>query len=197
MKRTGSHSQPQQQSNYHCYVQQRIRSGTSDPPGARRGCHRLSTPVSSRVLYPLNTAQPTYDGSGKANFSTRSTGFSQPSLIMSSIRLLARASICGLIVSACARVNIGATMLLCSQNVLERVVKADSTGKASPLLHMLGRIHIDKRRSILGRSLTASVHLREPRTGTLLRQAVISENAADILVLDDEPRVASIPQCDS
>ena len=62
---------------------------------------------------------------------------------------------------------------------------------------MLRRIHIHKRRPIPRRLLAPRAHLREPRPGALLRQTVIREHAADVLVLDDEPRVASVPERDS
>lgn len=58
------------------------------------------------------SARPTKEGTGSENFSTRSTGLSPPSLIISSRRESTVCWICGRIASMCSRVKRGAIMLL-------------------------------------------------------------------------------------
>lgn len=61
---------------------------------------------------------------------------------------------------------------------------------------MVRGIHIDERRLVLRRQLAALIEFWEPRTAALLGEALVCQNAADVLVLDDEPRMASVPELD-
>jgi hypothetical protein len=57
-------------------------------------------------------------------------------------------------------------------------------------------VHINKCRLSLCCLLSALVEFWEARTIALLRQALISEDTADIFVFNNEPRMASIPELD-
>jgi hypothetical protein len=65
-----------------------------------------------------------------------------------------------------------------------------------PLLHVLGGVHVDKRRRSLGSLLAAGAELGESGTGADLGEALVRGNLGDILVLGDEPGVTAVEELD-
>lgn len=61
---------------------------------------------------------------------------------------------------------------------------------------MVWSVHINKCRLSFRCLLSTLVEFWEARAITLLREALVSENTADIFVLNDKPRMASIPEFD-
>ena len=117
----------------------------------------------------------TYEGTGRANFSTRSTGFLQPSFNIISRRESTVSWICGRIKSTWSRVKRGSTMLLSRRRTRDQIrlfspfqCRKGCDKAQLPLLHMLRLVHIHKSRFVVCCGLSACIHFGEAGTGTLL-----------------------------
>jgi hypothetical protein len=120
-------------------------------------------PVSTPTSIPKSKSVRTYDGTGSANASTKSTGpLAHPFDTMRSNTSLTVLSMYGCIDLTFSGVNHDSTMPLIHP-VSVQPSTAPQPAAALPMPHMLGRVHIHKGRSLLASSLAAITELGEPR----------------------------------